>query len=125
MQYRMRGEGGGSNDDMVSVWRAVVEAISELRTSINTIFGVSATTGLFTMTATATLNVLNPNPVAGSIIQLQAVNASAAVLQGGANALYVDRANTVAGTSFRVATAGGGAAAGTEQYSYIIFNPLS
>jgi hypothetical protein len=114
-----------SNDDMVSVGRAIVEAITEFRAQINDIFGVVASTGLFTMPAAATYDVLTPDTVAGSIVVLQAVGASAAVLQGGANALYVDRANTVAGTSFRVATAGGGAAAGTEQFSYVIFNPLA
>lgn len=117
--------GGGSNDDMVSVWRAVVEAISELRTAINTIFGVATTTGLFTMTATATLDVLAPEVVAGSIIMLQPVDAAAATLQQTTEALYVDRANTVAGTSFRVATADGGSPPGGEVFAYVVFNPLS
>lgn len=116
----------GSSDDMVSVWRAVVEAISELRTAFNTVFAVPvAATGLFTMTATATLNVLAPAVVAGSVIVLFPRNAAAATLQQSTESLYNDQANNVAGVSFRVATADGGAAAGTEIFAYVIFNPIS
>lgn len=121
-----RGQGGGSSDDMVSVWRAVVEAIAELRNTITDIFAVPvAATGLFTMTATATLNVLAPAVVAGSVITLTPRNAAAATLQQSSEALYIDQANFVPGVSFRVATADGGSPAGTEIFSYIIFNPLS
>jgi len=110
---------------MVSVGRAVVEAITELRQAINSIFGTISSTGLFTMPAAATFAVLTPQAVAGSVILLQAVDASAATLQAGTSALYVDRAVTVAGTSFTVKTADAGAAAGTEQFSYVLINPAA
>lgn len=55
-----------------------------------------------------------------SKVVLFPTNASAAVLQGGANALYHDPGSDVANTSFRVSTAGGGNSAGTETYRYII-----
>ena len=119
----MRQNYGGTSDDMVSVGRAIVEAITELRQAVNTIFGTISSTGLFTMPAAATFAVLTPQAVAGSVIMLQAVNASAATLQSGAAALYVDRAVTVAGISFTVKTANAAAAAGTEQFAYVLINP--
>jgi len=115
-------DGGGSADDMVSVWRAVVEVIGDLRRSLLAIFGTRSTTGLFTMTAAATLVVPSTAALAGSVVVLQAVDATAAALQAGADALYVDRAVTVAGVSFTVKTASGSPAAG-GQFSYVLFNP--
>jgi len=119
----MRSQFPGTSDDMVSVGRAMVEAITELRQAINSIFGTISSTGLFTMPAADTFVVLTPQAVAGSVILLQAVDASAATLQAGTSALYVDRAVTVAGTSFTVKTADAGAAAGTEQFAYVLINP--
>ena len=124
----MRQDYPGISDDMVSVGRAVVEAITSLRSSLDVfaaLFGTAARTGLFTMTAANNLAVLSPATVAGSIILLQPVNAAAATLQSGASALYVDRASTVAGTSFTVRTANAAAAVGTEQFAYVILNPLT
>lgn len=124
----MRPNYNPTSDDMASIGRAVVEAITELRKSIDTLtdlFGVVQTTGLFTMAAANTFAVLNPNAVAGSIILLQPVNAAAATLQSGASALYVNRAATVAGTSFTVLTANAAAAVGTEQFAYALINPLT
>jgi hypothetical protein len=120
----MRQNYGGTSDDMASIGRAIVEAITEFRQAVNTIFGTVSSSGLFTMPAAATFVILDPRATAGSIVLLQAVNDSAALLQGGAQALYVDRVVTVAGTSFTVKTAGAGAAAGTEQFSYLLVNPL-
>jgi hypothetical protein len=121
----MRQNYSGTSDDMASIGRAIVEAITEFRQAVNTIFGTASSTGLFTMTATATLAVPATAAVAGSVVMLQAVNAAAALLQGGANALYVNRAATVAGTSFTVATASAAAAGGTEQFAYVLINPLT
>lgn len=117
-------DGGGSADDMVSVWRAVVEVIGDLRRSLLAIFGTRSTTGLFTMTATTSLVVPQPAALAGSVVVLQPVNAAAATLQTTAKALYVDRTVTVAGVSFTVKTADGTAvAAATSEFSYVLFNP--
>jgi len=115
----------GSNDDMVSVGRAIVEAITELRQAFLSVFGVAATTGSFTMPAAASFDVPSTAIVAGSVVVLQAANAAAATLQSSAEALYVDAAAAVVGTSFSVKTGGGGNAAGTEVFNYTIFNPLT
>lgn len=124
----MRSDVGGTSDDMITVGLSIAQAISELRQALNAfagLFGVAATTGLFTTTAAATIVVPNPNVTANSIIQLQAVNAAAGTLQGAANALYVDRAATVAGVSFSVKTANAAAATAAADFSYIVFNPLA
>jgi hypothetical protein len=77
-------------------------------------------TGFFTMAAAATKVITDPNFTNGSIVQLIPFNAAAAVLQGSAKFLY---ASTGApGASFTVATANAVAAAGTEQFNYVITN---
>lgn len=78
--------------------------------------------GSFTMGAAAQINVSSHFVQSNSIITLVPTNASAATLQAGSNFLYVSVVDNVVNTQFRVKTAGGGAAAGTETFSYIIEN---
>jgi hypothetical protein len=78
--------------------------------------------GTFTA-ANATSTTVNDTAVtASSFIDLMETNAAAGTLQAGTNRFYVSARS--AGTSFTVATAGGGSAAGTEQFTYIIISPL-
>lgn len=76
--------------------------------------------GTFTMAAATSKTVTDANVTAGSFVSLTATNAAAATLMAGANALYVSTASG----SFVVATAGGGAAAGTETFAYSVTNPI-
>lgn len=121
----VRGDMGGTSDDMITVGLSIAQAISELRQVWLRLGGVAASLGLFTTTAAATIVVLNPNVTANSIIQLQAVNANAATMQGAANALYVDRAVIVPGVSFSVKTANAAAATAAADFSYTISNPVT
>lgn len=79
--------------------------------------------GTFTMAAAATKDVAETRATAGSVVRLMPTNAAAATLMAGASSLYQVVASTVVGTSFRVATADGVAAAGTETFSYTIEEP--
>lgn len=74
--------------------------------------------GTLTLSAAAATTVTNGNVLASSIIVLTPANAAAATLQQGANAVYVSALNS--GTSFVLTTAGGGSAAGTEQFYYSV-----
>lgn len=76
------------------------------------------TTGTFTLAAAATTTVPQPAVKTNSNIDLTATNASAGTLQGSVKSLYISA--LVPGASFTVATASGGAAAGTETFSYKI-----
>ncbi len=111
--------GGTTSDDMVSVGRAIVEQLAAIR-AVLLGFG---TVGAFTMSAAATLVVLAPAVVAGSRVWLSPTNAAAATLMGGSKSLYHDPTANVAGAGFTVKTADATAAAGGEQFAYIIINP--
>ena len=76
--------------------------------------------GTFTMAAAATKVVADANVTTSSIILLMSTNAAAGTLQGSSESLYV----TTAAGSFTVSTAAGTSAAGTEAFSYAVFNPL-
>jgi hypothetical protein len=85
--------------------------------------------GKFTMDAAATKIISSDLiPVEGDfattgkhcVVVLTPVNASAAVLQGSSNALYESESDRVARTSFKVKTASGGSAAGTEIFNWEI-----
>lgn len=78
------------------------------------------TTGTFTMAAAATKVVTDANVTTTSVITLTATNAAAGTLMGSNECLYV----TPAAGSFTVSTAAGTAAAGTETFAYLVFNPL-
>lgn len=74
--------------------------------------------GGFTCANNATTTITNANVTAASRILIFPTNAAAAALMLGADSLYVSAKTP--GTSFAVATAGGGAAAGTETFDYLI-----
>lgn len=76
--------------------------------------------GTFTASAAATTTVNNSSVTASSQIFLFPTNAAAGTLMGAATAFYVSA--KVAGTSFTVSTANGGAAAGTETFAYLMLN---
>lgn len=78
--------------------------------------------GTFTLAAAATTTVPQTATQSTSYITLTPLNAAAATLMGGAKSLYVSA--RVQGASFTVATANAAAAAGTEQFSYTITNPV-
>lgn len=94
--------------------------ISKLIEAVQGIF--PRVTGSFTMANAASKVVTETGVRANSIILLQDTNAAAGTLQAGANRIYPSA--KTAGASFTVATAGGGAAAGTETFDYIIVNPV-
>lgn len=77
-------------------------------------------TGTFTMAAAASKVITDANVTTSSKIVLSPTNAAAGTLQGSSECLYY----TVAAGSFTVATAAGTAAAGTETFDYLVFNPL-
>lgn len=79
-------------------------------------------TGSFTLAAAATTTVTDTNVTANSVVLPFPTNASAATLMAGASSLYVSA--KTAGTSFTVATADGGNAAGTETFEYLIYSPV-
>ncbi len=78
-------------------------------------------TGTFTMAAAASKVITDANVSTTSVIPPPTpTNAAAATLMGSTKSLYI----TVGSGSFTVTTASGVAAAGTETFSYIVFNPL-
>ncbi len=82
-------------------------------------YGLETLHGIFTFAAGTTVVVSNVNtPTAAYRIMLFPYNAAAATLVSGANSPYVSA--VTAGTSFTVATAGGGSSAGTETFGYLI-----
>ncbi len=104
----------------------VVSNLLSIAKNIGSLIGVLQTTlprvtGTFTMGAAATTVVTEPAVRSNSIITLTPTNASAATLFGSVKSPYVS-VKTV-GVSFTVATASGGAAAGTETFSYQLQNP--
>ena len=77
-------------------------------------------TGTFTMAAAATKTITDASVTTASFIVLTPTNAAAGTLQGSAKCLYV----TPGTGSFVVSTASAAAAAGTETFSFGIYNPL-
>ena len=111
---------GGLLDRIASNGAESVAQLGRLMTILSERLPFSAA-GSFAMTAATSLVILNPNVQANSHISLMETNASAGTLQAGANRLYISA--RTAGVSFTVATAGGGAAAGTELFGYLIATP--
>jgi hypothetical protein len=96
------------------------QILSLLVTTLQNIF--PRTFGTFTLAAAATTTVTEPAVKANSDIQWTPKNAAAGTLLGSAKSLYVSAITP--GVSFTVATASGAAAAGTEQFSYVLSNPV-
>lgn len=112
-------QGGGSLQDIATVGNNTNKILSLLVTAITSTF--PRITGTFTCAAAATTTVTQTAIRATSVVLLTPTNAAAGTLMGGVKHLYVS-ALTV-GASFTVATASGGAAAGTETFSYVVVNP--
>lgn len=105
-------------DDVVTKLQQANQLMGQLVTVVTNIFPRS--TGTFTMAAAATKTVTDANVATSSIILLMPTNAAAGTLQGSNECLYV----TPGSGSFVVSTAAGTSAAGTETFSYAVFNPL-
>lgn len=125
-QFPGGGEGplaASSNDDGVTMLRAIAQNLSALVQAFGGLIGIAGTTGQFTMAAAASTVVPNVTVQAGSIVILQAENAAAGTLVGSNESPYIASADHVAGVSFTVRTASG-AASGTEIFSYQIVNVI-
>lgn len=109
-----------SLDDVVVALKTANQNMSLLITTIGNLF--PRVIGTFTMAAAATKVIAEPNVTSNSIVLLSPTNAAAGTLQGSNESLYVSSITT--GASFTVATAAGTSAAGTEQFKYVIFNPV-
>lgn len=98
---------------LVLAVRALVDELSTAFPKVTTI-----TTGTFTCANATSTTVSEPLTAAASFIALMPTNAAAGTLMSGANSLYVSA--RTADTSFAVSTAGGGSAAGTETFQYLL-----
>jgi hypothetical protein len=83
--------------------------------------GFTAHFGSFTCAANTNTTVSDVNVAANSMILWVPTNAAGGTLMGGTRSLYLSL--RTAGASFRVTTASGVAAGGTETFIYIIINP--
>jgi hypothetical protein len=108
-----------SQDDAVTMLRAIAQNLSALVTAFAGLTGAAGTTGQFTMAAAASTVVPSTAVAANSMVLLTAANAAAGTLAGSAEAPYVAPADIVPGVSFTVRTASG-AASGTEIFGYAI-----
>lgn len=113
-----------SNDDGVTMLRAIAQNISQLVTAFAGLIGIAGTTGQVTLAAAASTVVPNVTVQAGSLVILTAANAAAGTLVGSAKSPYVAPADHVAGVSFTIRTASAAAAAGTEIFTYQIVNVI-
>lgn len=110
------GQQSGLND-VVTQLNAGNQILSAILQILTANFPKSIST--FTMAAAATKVVTDTKCATSSAVILIPTNAAAGTLMGSAKCLYV----TPASGSFTVATASGVAAAGTETFSYVIYNP--
>ncbi|HEY6861663.1 MAG TPA: hypothetical protein VI358_18000 [Pseudolabrys sp.] len=108
------------NDDLVTVGRTHNQLMSQLIQAFTNFFNLSGTAGSFTMGAATSTVVAQSLTTSTSFIFLFPASASAGTLVSGANSPYVSSKS--AGVSFTIATAGGGAAAGTEVFNYLLVN---
>ena len=92
--------------------------LSALVSAMTSAFVGNAAASTFTMAAAASKAVTDTNVQQSSYVFLFPLNAAAGTLQASADSLYT----TAADGSFTAATAGGGAAAGTEQFAYLVLN---
>lgn len=105
-------------DDVATKLQQGNQLMGQLVNVITNLFPRSM--GTFTMAAAASKTVTDANVATSSLILLMPTNAAAGTLQGSNECLYV----TPGSGSFVVATAAGTSAAGTETFSYAVFNPL-
>lgn len=116
---------GGTNasvgvGDLVTTLKIANQNTSLLIQTLQAIFPRIG--GSFTLSAAATTTIANNNISANSIVLPFPSNAAAAALMGSAKSLY-HSANS-AGVSFTMATGNGVAAAGTEQFNFVVVNLL-
>ncbi len=109
----------GPGSLLLTIAQNIVTAINGLTSAVQNAW--PRVTGSFTLTAAVTTTVTQPGIKATSVVMLSPTNAAAATLMGGAKALYVSAITP--GASFAVSTGNAVAAAGTEVFSYSIFNP--
>ena len=119
MMDQMSGRSEISFQNLETQQRLMIVAINGLRDAILATF--PRVTGTFTLSAAASTVVPNTSVTSTSIISLTPLNATAATLMAGANSLYVSARTS--GASFTLSTAAGGAAAGTEQFQYLLVVP--
>jgi len=81
-------------------------------------FGTNPLNGTFTAANNTLTTVTNNNASSFSKVRIMPTNAAAATLMGSAKSLYYDGYTTA--TSFKLRTADGNAATGTETFNYVI-----
>lgn len=128
-------QGSSSSTDVVTALQGIIRQITAGNAALKTditgqlaalvaavlaVFPTAVFTGSFTLGAAAATVVNNGHVTASSVIIPFPTNASAGTLMGSAKSLYISAKS--AGVSFTVATASAGAAAGTENFSYVIVN---
>jgi hypothetical protein len=104
--------------DVVTQLQGIVSQLTALVKAINgrNIYGS------FTMPNASSLTITQTGIKSNSTITLTPLNAAAGTIMGSAVSLYIS--SIVAGTSFTVATASGGAAgSSTGQFAYTILTP--
>ena len=108
------GQGSAGSTDVVTQLNSIARNQGQLHQLFQNLF--PRVFGSFTLVAAPTTTVTQPNVTAGATVLLTPTNAAA-----GNRPIYLS--SIAAGASFTVATASGGAAAGTETYQYLVFNP--
>ena len=112
------GQGTGGATDIVTQLQGVVRQLSAWVAAFNG----RQTFGSFTCVAAPTTVVNQTAVQASSLIAFTATNTAAGTLMGSTKSLYISAISP--GVSFTVATASGGAAAGTETFNYLITTPV-
>jgi hypothetical protein len=107
-----------SDQAIAQAAQAVSTNLAAISSALQKAFIGQASTGTFTMSATASKAVADSNVKTTSQVFLFAQNAAAGTLMGSAKSLYTTTANG----SFTALTASGASAAGTEIFSYLVLN---
>jgi hypothetical protein len=110
---------GGNLQDLVNAQQNGVKYLGLLVQALQNAF--PRVTGSFTMAAAATKTITDARVNANALVFLQPTNAAAGTLQGSTRCLYI---SSVSSGSFVVATAAGTNAGGTEQFAYVVWNPV-
>lgn len=104
--------------DVTTKLQMIAQSLGQLVQLVTSQFPRSM--GSFTMAAAASKSVTDTKCTSSSYVVLIPTNAAAGTLLGSTKCLYL----TYASGSFTVTTASGVAAAGTETFQYLLFNPL-